>query len=295
MPSPTNSILCLAPDVEASVFMIAPERLQLLQLAFKDHTPSFKWPNTISALPSVAISTGVISIPVSGAELLWAASLHYWILYDEYTKDQSNGKCVFDLTGNSRRVNALRAFQWAVDSFKGTTVSRPPDIPAPAKNPSPFSDIHVANELFLTATAWILHHELAHLRCLHPSITTISREEEKEADLSATEWILELEKNPQRRQKRVLGMCVAILVITALDLDTGLFDDQTHPKVFERFSYCLDAAKLDDDHVAYAFSVLMMQIHLTTCKHSLPTPREATFKDLFYDHLFAIRSTQQIE
>jgi len=285
----------LKDSVEAAVLNIAPEKIELLHEVFDKHQPTFEWPDRAAQLPSVEPRTGRINIPPAAAELIWAAAHQYWVIYTEYVEDQKAGKHEFDLTANQRRVSAQLAFTWAQSYFKKPSNPRIAELPAPSYKPVESSDIHVANELFLAAIAWILHHEVAHLRLNHPSISAISREEEKEADLEATHWIFSTECTPEERKKRALGMCVALLVITSIDLESGTFNDASHPKVFDRFDYCLDAVGLEDDHVAYSFAVLMIRLHLAAGKHDLPEPREveATFKDLFYDHLYAIHQTQQ--
>ena len=287
------SITTLRDPVEASILNIAPEKVALLREAFDKNQPSFEWPDREAKLPSVDPNTGTINIPPAAAELIWAAAHQYWVIYTEYVEDQKAGKDEFDMTANQRRGNAQLAFASALNHFKKPTSPRISELPAPCDKAVTNSDIHVANELFLTAIAWILHHEVAHLRCNHPAISAISRDEEKEADLEATDWIFSTECTAEEQKKRALGMCVAILVITSLDLESGTFNDASHPKAFDRFDYCLDAVRLEDDHVAYSFSVLMIRLHLATGKHDLPEPREATFKDLFYDHLYAIHQTQE--
>ena len=286
------SILELKDSTEESILRIAPEKMEQLTEVFENHTPSFEWPNRAAKMPSVDPRTGVIYIPPAAAELIWAAAYQYWVIYGEYTRDQASRKTEFNLLGSRRRIEAQLVYHWALSHYRNPEIPRTEELPAPRSDPPHASDLHVANELFRAAIAWMLHHEIAHLRCGHSTVSARSRDEEKEADLAATSWIFSPDCSDAEREKRALGLCIAILVITSIDLDAGIFDDSTHPKIFHRFDYCLEAVGLDDD-VAYAFSVVMLRLHLTTCGHGVPASREAPFKELFGDHLCAVYEADQ--
>jgi len=277
----------LAQSAEFAILSLAPERWKSLNDDSSFQKVSFAWTDAPKRLPSIKLPSGAITIPTPGATLIWAAAYQYWVLYSEYLEDQKAGVAFFNLLSTLRRTKAQLTYFWALNHYQHPSQARFPDLPDPADTGD--EDVQVANELYLAALGWILHHEFAHLRCNHPPVTAIEHQEEKQADLEATKWIFEACTDPAQRKKRALGMCVAILLLTAIGLEAGDFDDRTHPKAFVRLDYCLGAAGLDDDHIAFAFSTLMMRVHLTVAGIQLPSSDGAqSHREIFSDHLYAI-------
>jgi Peptidase U49 len=281
------SIDSLAKSAEMTILTLAPERWKSLIDEDDLQKVSFAWTDSAKCLPSIKLPSGAITIPKPGATLIWAAAYQYWVLYLEYLKDQNAGAEFFSLVSTLRRTKAQLTYFWALHHYEHPSQARFPDLPDPTDTDD--EDVRVANELYLVALGWILHHEFAHLRCNHPPISAIEHQEEKQADLEATKWIFEACTDTAQRKKRALGMSVAILLLTAIGLKSGDFDDRTHPKAFVRLDYCLEAAGLDDDHIAFAFSTLMMRVHLTSAGIGLPSSDGAqSHREVFSDHLYAV-------
>jgi hypothetical protein len=277
---------------EASLLRIAPEKWDALLASEHLKRLSFTWTDTPSKLPSILVPSGEIRIPTPGANLLWATAYKYWVLYSEYTADQTAGDTTFDLQKTPRRLKAQQTFCSALARFTNPSISLPSFVPSSSDTHD--DDVRVTNELFLAALAWILHHELAHLRCNHPPHTAISRQEESQADAEATTWIFSTVSDPAQRKKRALGMCVAILLLNAICLKDGNFDDSTHPKAFVRLYNCLELADLDDNHVAYAFCTLMIRVHMLTFGYLIPEDYNAdSHLAIFSEHLVAIAQIQR--
>jgi len=276
----------LRKDIEASVFRIAPERETELRTFFRDRRPQFLWGNRPRSLPKVNPQDAVIYLDWPGLTLLWAAAFQYWVLYNEHSNAHADE--TFRLFGSERRVTAIATFEWALRNFSDPKVSRPDGLPTPSATSPYASDKHVANELFLAAVAWILLHEIAHLQLNHTYVTAIPREEETRADADALSWILDHEHDKPRRTKRILGVCVAILLITALDLDRGSFMDTTHPRAFDRMFALLEQATLEDDHVAFAFCTTMIRVELAKLQLPIPPGNSASWREICYEHLAAL-------
>ncbi|MEN8260073.1 MAG: phage exclusion protein Lit family protein, partial [Pseudomonadota bacterium] len=196
-------------------------------------------------------------------ELLWCAAHAYCVLTNEYQKAHDSGAAFFNSGATSRCRRALTLYDWAlrkcVDRLDETW---PSDATMPTKEASNGSDIWAANELFLISVAWIIHHEIAHVHLGHPTVTTRSIDEEKEADLSGTKWVLPDAGAIAEITKRTLGIATAILVLTACDLRAHSFRASTHPRSFERLMYCVAHGELAEDHRIYAVIFVLLQIHL---------------------------------
>ncbi|MCH8500052.1 MAG: hypothetical protein LAT63_16380 [Marinobacter sp.] len=281
-----SPILELESAIAAAPYRIAPEREQELgdwcdvEGVFLDivDQPGF----TFHVYPlEKKIQTSIASL-----EFLWSTTYVHLVLYDEYAQAQERGEDAFDTGGTQRSAAAIDLAKWAVGNIFGSGKQPWPDnFVRPIAEPVHHSDVHVANELFLSAFAWIMHHELAHIRLGHGvAITSRSQEEEKEADVAATRWILEKCHDSKQLQKRTYGVVAAILSLKAI-ASPGTRDVlQTHPPTFERIDYCLSEAGIDDDNEAYAFAACIMQIQLASRGVSVAHDG-SSFKEIFSEYL----------
>lgn len=147
------------------------------------------------------------------------------------------------------------------------------------------SDIHVTNELFLCGVAWIVHHEIAHVRLGHtPVHTTRSQAEELEADLEATKWILERSSVEAESQKRTLGIATAILALMGIEKGREFNVNHSHPAAFERLYRCLDSVSIDENDKVFAFASVIMQIQLWYSGKTAAL-NGVSLKDIFHMYL----------
>jgi hypothetical protein len=259
-----SPIVSLENAIAAAAFRIAPEREAELgelrdnfELSFTfDDGPGFQfWVGTTSR----EITTTIASL-----EFLWASSHAHIVLYDEYRKAQRAGCEQFNTGGNSRCKNALDLLSWAVRNLNSYgTDEWPQDLPRPVQFPEHGSDVRVTNELFLCGVAWIVHHEIAHIRLGHtPVQTNRSQVEEFEADLEATKWMLEHSSVDAESQKRTLGIATAMLSIMGIERDRDFNVSHSHPVAFERLYRCLDIACVEENDNVFAFASVIMQIQL---------------------------------
>lgn len=266
-----SPILRLKTAIAAAPFRIAPER----EAELADWIQKAGSVLDISSDPGFRFSVGTesktIRTSVATLEYLWASAYAHHILYNEYAIAQRAGAEKFDLDSNPRRRNAVGVLDWATGKLlERTDSSWPIGLPYPTDSPTRGSDVHVANELFLSGLAWIFHHELAHLRLGHSGFdTAVTIDEERSADLSATRFILEECVHPDEYRKRSLGVAVGILALQAIERDDHAAPLRTHPRSFERLDYCLLEADLSEDDEIYAFCLCVMQIQLAVSGKSI--------------------------
>ena len=291
-----SPIRVLDEDIISSLLRIAPEREKEL-LDFRDkYDPKVVFFNKSGFSFSVNTKENQIRLPTQSLEFLWCASYVYYLIYKKYTDCQQSDKTAqFDLHGDSELRSGMDLYRWSISNLKSPDSERWLDETArPAKACSyPTEYELVADELFLSAIAWILHHEIAHIYNDHPNAPCSdceSREQEKEADRSATNWILGEEICTKKITKRGLGIAIAVLTITTQDLLSGEFKETTHPKSFERLFDALDE-NFDNDHVVYAFSVIILQVHMALAGQQIDLTEDIPWKELFTNCLIQLSRT----
>jgi hypothetical protein len=283
-----SPVLRLKNAIAGAAFRIAPEKEEELA-EFRDaHGVSLALEDGSGFRFNVKLTSREVSTNVATLEYLWASAHAHLVLYDEYCKAQRSGLVHFDTGSNPRTHAALELLNWSVRNLADAgNAAWPSHLPAPVQFPTPGTDVHVANELFLCAVAWILHHEIAHLRLGHPAIqSNRSLIEEQEADREATMWILADSVVTQESRKRTVGIAAAILALQGIHKATDFTICDTHPGTFERIDACLTAAQVSDDDEVYAFAACVMQIQLAA-RGVLLAADGGSFKEVFSEYLIA--------
>lgn len=259
-----SPVLELEAAIAACPFRIAPERERELATLCDLNDLTICLSDESAFNVRIRLDTREIVIGVAALEFLWASAYAHLILYNEYCRAQLTGADAFDTGGTERSRKALELLAWAGRNISSSGDAEwPTEFPRPERFPAERSDGHVANELFLCALAWIIHHEIAHARLNHqPLITTCSIAEEKEADVAATRWILDMCRVPQEARKRTFGIAAAILALQGFLNPDQFVSLKTHPSTFERIDYCLNAAGVPEDDEVFAFAAVIMQIQL---------------------------------
>ena len=204
-----SPIFSLEYYIKDSIYKIAPENKIELDSWCKENDFKIELVEKNGFNFKVSIKNKKVKLPIAALEYLWAATHTYIVLYDEYTTAQKNGAALYDTGGNQRRKNSIDLIKWAHSNmFLAVQNDWPNQLPCPISMPIEGSDVHVTNELFLCAIAWILHHEIAHIKLGHPDIETIiSLKEEREADEAATTWILHKSNNDKEYKKKNIRYC----------------------------------------------------------------------------------------
>jgi hypothetical protein len=144
--------------------------------------------------------------------------------------------------------------------MKSGTASWPSVLPSPE---SEGDHIKLANELFLCALAWSIHHELAHITLQHELIVSsdVAIKQEKAADLEATRWVLDdLKSDDLRLTKRALGVATGVLALQSLEVESKIEGLKTHPPAQERVHYCLTRYELDNEQLVLAYTAVGLQV-----------------------------------
>jgi peptidase U49-like protein len=120
--------------------------------------------------------------------------------------------------------------------------------------------------LFCSACAFILLHELAHIRLGHEGCTgTTSILQEKEADRFAAEWLLgSLLLSKARRLNCLFGISIALLWVTVYNVYLGPGQNRTHPSGYDRLFQVLDQMICEEDEtfVVWDFVSRMLFVHM---------------------------------
>ncbi|MGE8283982.1 MAG: phage exclusion protein Lit family protein [Stenotrophomonas lactitubi] len=265
-----SPVLIFASQIAGSAFAVAPEREEELLAAAP--TFSLALSNDRGFYIRVNMSTHEATLPIATLEYLWACAYLFWVLYQEYVAAQERGDELLDLSDRRYVRGAIDAFNWTRNNQAVSGVeSWPQTLPRPTRMDGD-SAVSAANELFLMAIAWIIHHEIAHVRADHSALhRTYAVKQELEADEMATDWILGKCDDPGLRKKRQLGMVTALLAMQLLDEPPGADTYvSTHPPTVERLYACLERARVDDDGAPRAFAAIALQLQLSQYELSIP-------------------------
>ncbi len=264
-PADRSPVLLLQDSLARSVYTIAPERKAAMLGVVKTHNIELVISDDRGFSIRADPSTGDITVPIAAMEYVWACSHAFMVFYDEYGAAQRRADHQFDLMQAPRARDAADLFNWAINNMENSGVGRwPTGLPKPEDSPPPKSDVQVANEAYLCAMSWILHHEVAHIRLQHPpKVLSNALQEEKAADREATAWILDAERDVLRRRKRILGIVVATLAIQAHESIAGAAKNaRSHPEPHQRLADCLYQYPMDENDEVLAVAAANLQILL---------------------------------
>lgn len=282
-----SPIAHLKEAIAGSPFNIAPEHTDYLVNLRDSRNIEIEMIDRPGFSIDVVLDTNLVRLPVPALEYLWACGYFLWVTTQEYQAAQMRGETQLDFERNSRLMTADTLFEWAKQNIKFPNINPwPIDLPSPQPSPEKHSDIHVANELFLSAIAWIIHHELAHVVFQHSGFVSVL--EEKQADVEATRRILAaLDKSDPKLRKRAFGIAVALLCIQSLDAGMPRPAIETHPRAYERIWHCFERYAIGDREDIEAF--LVAGLSALFCKTRIrPNVEGNSFSEILSDMLFQI-------
>lgn len=282
-----SPILSQLNHIASAPYRIAPERQIELRSIDLEEDLSIDFIEKNGFQFSVNPRTKVITTTVPTLEYFWACSYFHLVITYDYQQCKAEGNEFFDTSKYENTVTAIDLLKWAKNNVSSSKRREewPSNFPRPSEKIKESSMVYSANELFLCGVAWIIHHEIAHVTKKHPNVTTSSSKfEEREADIQATEWILQKCKDPQQLYKRTIGIISIILALQLLEepLKSNIFE--THPKAFERIDYCICNSHLDEDHELFFFASIILQIQLAF-KGVNVHHEGKTFKERFSNYL----------
>jgi len=292
MKSPVRHLMQDA--IPNSIFAIAPERQAQFGISLDNYdliyTGDRKW--TFCAYPQrtppeVWVSRGAV-------ELLWCASLAHFLFYTRLIQGKKFDKpTVIDPHSDKEVDNALKLLAWAINcQLQDDQLDDwPALLPQPIASPARFSNENVADELCLVSAAFLLHHELAHIRGNHvgftkeqlrdPANRLLSLAQEKEADIAAAEWVLDgVAEGDPKFVKRMLGIVQGFLLTTAMGLYGGNLGGESHPFNHDRLASLLNRFLGNTPHLTKGIAFAVLDLHFqnsgrTMQKTNFPGPEEA--------------------
>ena len=266
MKSPIKLVMA---HVHAAPRNVVRERVSEFDAQFSDYVLEFlddhKW------IAHVDVDDRHIRVSRRVVEVLWAASLAYLRVFEaikERTAGRMHESVLIEFAADGELQRVMKLFQWAMESWlNAEDVPWPADLPRPVPNPTKKSDADCADELSLAATAFILHHELAHIRLRHAGPGDLDAE--RDADREAASWLLsgfDGDEDP-KFIKRALGTATALGVLVARGIHTGDFGGTTHPRSFDRLMHALDRYVRYPNHLVWFFVIAMLTLHLDNADH----------------------------
>lgn len=248
-----------------SVFTIAPEREAEFDTALGDFDLIYinQRPWNFCADPA----TREIFVSRGAVELIWCASLAHFLFYTRAVQGKKFDRSgEFDLRADARIRNSLDLLRWSLECHLKNNDSDdwPANLPQPVESPAKESDENVADELCLVSCAYLLHHELAHIRLGHSAGVNneLSISQEKEADIEAAQWVLDgIDAEDPRFVKRMLGIVQAFLLATAYGLYGGNLGGNSHPFSHDRLSSLLNRFLGNASHITKAIAFAVLDLH----------------------------------
>jgi hypothetical protein len=284
----------MADHLPNSIFTIAPERQAEFDTALNNFDLIFvserRW--KFCAYPErtpreIWVSRGAV-------ELIWSASLAHFLFYTRMIQRKKfDQPTEIDPHSDHTVSNALLLLRWAIDcQLKNDEGDNwPTGLPFPLQSPPRESEENVADELCLVTGAFLLHHELAHIRGGHatftkeqlqdPKIAAISVAQEKEADIAAAEWVLDgVDVESRMFVKRMLGIVQGFLLTTAMGLYGGHLGGKTHPFSYDRLTNMLSRFLGNANHVTKGIAFAVLDLHFNNSgrqltKQAFADPEEA--------------------
>lgn len=211
----------------------------------------------------VDINTHEATLPIFSLEYLWCFSLFVLIFSEAYEAAQAEGKDTADFRQSPEVSQAVGLLNWAYGRMvQGDRSPWPAHTPKPGDPSIAGGIVDAVDQIFLSAIAWIIHHEIAHIRLQHGVETTYSAQEEMEADVEATRWIFSEELSGDMRSRGQLGMAVALLSMQFLEARPGGDTKATsHPPSLVRLDRCFEIAGVNEEGIrAVATVVLQFQL-----------------------------------
>jgi hypothetical protein len=256
-----------------SIFKIAPEREKEFSTTLTDFVLIYsnERPWKFCADPK----TRKIFVSRGAVELVWCASLAHLLFYERLFQGKRFDKpTIIDPQSDPVVRDAMELLRWSLNcQLSGNNNDDwPLHLPRPLETAPKASNEDFADELCLVSCAFLLHHELVHIRNQHIAGEKgdWSLSQEKEADIAAAEWMLDgIVGEDKKFVKRMLGIVQSFLLVTAFGLYRGNLGGKSHPFSYDRLTSMLDRFDGYPSHdvKAFAFSVLDLYFQNTGRRH----------------------------
>lgn len=264
----TSPIYRLVKPLFQSIVMIAPERADQVRELIDDLTLVVR--DTDRFVCRVSLTEKLMEVSIRTMEVVWAMSYAYFTFYGEVVAGKRiTTSTIVDLTSGPLLRDAMALLRWSLRRVNPGPWPR--ELPAPEEAPVAESNSHVANKVAACAAAFLLHHELAHVRLGHHPTedSALSIEQEREADYEAADWILG--KAPKGQIfKRAFGITVGLVILVGRGVHYGYHDGETHPRTFDRLVFTLERYVADPGDTVWAFAMAVLKLHLDNARILVP-------------------------
>ncbi|MFW1969294.1 phage exclusion protein Lit family protein [Acinetobacter guillouiae] len=263
-------------SVSKVVFQISEENsLQLYEFTNKKDV-SIEFSEENKFIFKVDIDENKIILPTIALERLWCACYTFYNVYIQYVSASEREDVLFEIGSNDDLKESIILYNWSFDQVtKEQKFEWPLDNIRPDLSETKNDIINITNELYLVSLAWIMHHELAHLKLDHTSGLSnneIYRQEEIAADKMATDHILSNVTDIKILQKRGLGVAIATLLLTSHDILNNKFHVPNYPHSYQRLYDSISVYFKDPDDLIYAF--ITVNLHLNMTIAGIPTDHD---------------------
>lgn len=232
--------------VAASPYNIAPERaLDLNAKVFRGEPWGVVFADSSKFAMKALVDSREILVPYSGLMSLWAATRAVVLIGAEAMQATRRGEASLESRPDTPADRAARLIKAAKSFIRSPLAEWPCDLPTPNAQAIKESLDWYANNVFLGACGWILLHEVAHMHLSHTPDTSSDclKEQEREADQWATNWILDHAPKDLRKEFRILAIAAAF---TWIGLSDSIFRvNSMHPHAWDRFGHCTKHFKTD--------------------------------------------------
>lgn len=278
LPNMTSPIKHVMATLHLAIVNIAPEREAEFESTWKNVTLQYldqpEW------ICSVNIENQHILLSRRVIEVTWCASYAYSLLFTKEMQGKDLGTPIkINFCNNPQVHQGMKLLSWAYQNWlHGEDQPWPATLPSPIENVERGSSLWVADEFCRCSMAYILHHELAHIRLKHdPTASTLC--DEREADYSAADWIMNpsLEDDDPRFIKRAIGIAVALEVLTSQGIHTGKYGGTKHPPSYDRLIHTLRRFIQNDNHVVWAVVVVTLKLHIDSKGMQMPDTKYETW------------------
>ena len=263
-------------SIAGSLLTVAPEKGDDLKKQLCDLAVRLVIDQDVERLFRAVVRDGRRNICCSifGAEALWASAYAYWVVYSKL-KTARGTELLFSEHDDTKILPELLDFAFSDRLGRRDTRPWPSHLPGPVghMDGEVETDVNAATELWLCALAWILHHELAHLRLGHVAKREQELSDEIEADEGATDWLLGGVTDQAVLLKRSLGIATATVWISGLVLQRehrSSMRNRTHPHASERILRALSHSALAEVNQAQEFAFVALKVHLDHWRVSVP-------------------------
>lgn len=287
----SSAIEPLLNAIAASPFRVAPEAEEQLASVVADRRVTLEFADELETFAKFVPSRAVVRLGTPFLEVLWASAYSFIVIFDEYEQANKRKDEYFHVGASDRTATAYSLHRLLLEAHTAK-VRVPWPLPelVPVRFPDPDTDGHVANELFLTAVSWLIHHEIAHARLDHGELETVeSLLQESDADRAATDWVCRDSAEFGPLFKRALGIACANLHLLAYDLQLNRTRWTTHPPTYERLLANLDRIGFEDNHKVYAFGFVILEILLAHHGVGVAVDRTVSFHEMLATACLTVR------